>query len=155
MDADWAGSNKDSRSTTGYCTKVWGNVVTWRSKKQSMVARSSAEAEFQAIAQGICEVIWLERLLKDLKIPLAQPTRVYSDSKSAISIVKNHVQHDRMKHVRIDRSFIKREIEEGGIVLSYMPSKDQVADVFTKAMVRLGFEFLIGKLGMMCIYSIA
>ena len=97
----------------------------------------------------------LGRLLGDLKISLVQFTRVYSDSRSTISIVKNPIQHDRMKHVRIDRSFIKREIEEGGIVLSYIPTKDQVADVFTKAMVRPGFEFLIGKLGMMCIYSIA
>ena len=70
FDADWAGSLEDNKSTTSYCTKVWGNVVTWRSKKQSVVARSSAEAEFWAIAQGICEVIWLERLMEDLRIPL-------------------------------------------------------------------------------------
>ena len=67
-----------------------------------MVACSSAEAEFRAIAYEICEVIWLERLMEDLGIPLTQLTRVYSDSKLAISIVKNPVQHDRMKHVRID-----------------------------------------------------
>ena len=58
-DADWAGSGTDRRSTSGYCSFVWGNLVTWRSKKQSMVARSSAEAEFCAMAQGICEGIWL------------------------------------------------------------------------------------------------
>ena len=61
-DADWAGSVEDSKSTTGYCTKLWGNLVTWRSKKQTVVARSSAEAEYRAIAQGVCELIWLERL---------------------------------------------------------------------------------------------
>ena len=64
--------------------------MTWRSKKQSMVARSNAKAEFQAIIQGICEVIWLERLMEDLRIPLTQPTRVYSDSKSAISFVRTY-----------------------------------------------------------------
>lgn len=58
-DADWAGSVTDRRSTSGYCTFVWGNLVTWRSKKQSVVARSSAEAEFRAMAQGICEVLWI------------------------------------------------------------------------------------------------
>ena len=56
-DADWAGSVTDSRSTLGFCTKLWGNIITWRSKKQIAVARSSAEAEFKAIAQGICELI--------------------------------------------------------------------------------------------------
>ena len=101
----------DSRSTSGFCTKLWGNLVTWRSKKQSIVARSSAEAEFRAIAQDICELIWLIRLMEDLQLPLTKPTNLYSDSKSAISIVNNPVQYDRMKHVRIDRSFIKREIE--------------------------------------------
>ena len=58
-DADWAGSTEDRRSTTGYCTFVWGNLVTWRSKKQNVVAKSSVEAEFRAIAQGICEGLWL------------------------------------------------------------------------------------------------
>ena len=87
--------------------------------------------------------------MEDLEIPLS----VFSDSKSAISIVKNPVQHDRIKHVRIDRSFIKGEIEKGGIDLSYVPTTDQVADVFTKAITRPVFEALIGKLGMMSIYS--
>ncbi|RVW39495.1 Retrovirus-related Pol polyprotein from transposon RE1, partial [Vitis vinifera] len=67
-DADWAGSLTDWRSTTGYCSYVWGNLVTWRSKKQSVVARSSAEAEFRAMANGICEGMWLQRILKELGI---------------------------------------------------------------------------------------
>ena len=65
-DADWAGSIMVSWSTSGFCTKLWGNLVTWRSKKQSMVGRNSVEAEFRAIAQGICELIWLVRLMEDL-----------------------------------------------------------------------------------------
>lgn len=58
-DADWGRGVDDSKSTTGYCIKVWGNLVTWRSKKQSVVARSSAEAEYRVIAQGTCESIWI------------------------------------------------------------------------------------------------
>ena len=145
----------DIRSTSGFCTKLWGNLVTWRSKKQSVVARSSAKAKFRAIAQGICELIWLIRLMEDLQLPLTKPTNLYSDSKSAISIVNNPVQHDRMKHVRIDRSFIKREIEEGDIKLIYVPTTEQVADVLTKSMARPGFETLINKVGMRDIYSLA
>ena len=78
---------------------------------------------------------------------------MYSYSKSTINIVKNSVQHDHMKHVRIYRNFIKREIEERGINLSYIPTRSQVVDVFIKATARLGFKVLIGNLEMTSIYS--
>ncbi|XP_062118913.1 uncharacterized mitochondrial protein AtMg00810-like [Humulus lupulus] len=63
-DADWVGSVEDRRSTTGYCTKIWGNLVTWRSKKQPVVAQSTAEALLRALAQGVCELIWIKRILE-------------------------------------------------------------------------------------------
>ena len=105
-DADWAGSPSDRRSTSGYCSYVWGNLVTWRSKKQPVVARSSAEAEFRALAQGIYEGMWLKRLLDELEIPITGPIGMMYDNQSAIAIAKNPVHHDRMKHVEIDRHFI-------------------------------------------------
>ncbi|RVW36389.1 Retrovirus-related Pol polyprotein from transposon RE1 [Vitis vinifera] len=80
-DVDWAGSANDKRSTTGYCTYVWGNLVTWRSKKQSVVARSSAETEFRAVAQGMCEGLWLQKLLKELRITIELPIKLYVTTK--------------------------------------------------------------------------
>ncbi|BAT87101.1 hypothetical protein VIGAN_05044300 [Vigna angularis var. angularis] len=68
MDADYAGSIVHRRSTIGCCTFLGGNLVSWKSKKQNVVARSSAEAEFRAMAQGICEILWLKIILDDLKI---------------------------------------------------------------------------------------
>ncbi|RVW89842.1 putative mitochondrial protein [Vitis vinifera] len=67
MDADWAGSVNNRRSTSGYCTFVWGNLVTWRSKKQNVVARSNTEAEFRAVAQGICELLWVKTAVGRVK----------------------------------------------------------------------------------------
>lgn len=152
-DADWAGSAEDRRSTTGYCTFVWGNLVTWRSKKQNVVARSSSEAEFRAVAQGMCEGLWLRRLLEELYITMEFPIKLYCDNKAAISISLNPVQHDRTKHVEVDRHFIKEKVEEGTICMTYVPTKEQIADIFTKGLHRKNFEDFIGKLDMINIYD--
>ena len=152
-DADWAGSVEDRRSTSGYCTKVWGNLVIWRSKKQSIVARSSAEAEFRALAQGTCELIWLKRLLEELKMSSEYPMKLYCDNKAAISIAHNPVHHDRTKHVEIDRHFIKEKIDLGVICMTYVSTKQQVADILTKGLPKQSFEILVDKLRMINIYS--
>ena len=86
--------------------------------------------------------------MEDLKIENSTPTKLYCDSKSTISIVNNPVQHDRMKHVRIDRHFIKQMIEEGDINLIYIPTSIQEPDILTKAMNKQGFELIRGKLRM-------
>ncbi|RVW24010.1 Retrovirus-related Pol polyprotein from transposon RE2 [Vitis vinifera] len=154
-DADWAGSVTDRRSTSGYCSFVWGNLVTWRSKKQSVVARSSAEAEFRAMTQGICEGIWLNRLLEELRVPLKHPMVLYCDNQAAISIAKNPVHHDRTKQVEKDRHFIKKKIEEGVFKVSYTLTNCQTANILTKALARVNFEDLTEKLGMINIYNAA
>ena len=154
-DADWAGSVTDRRSTSGYCSFVWGNLGTWQSKKQSVVARSSAEAEFRAMAQGICEGIWLNRLLEELRVPSKHPIVLYCDNQAAISIAKNPIHHDRTKHVEIDRHFIKEKIEEGFFKVSFTPTNCQTADILTKALARVNHEDLTEKLGMINIYNTA
>jgi len=90
-DADWAGSITDRKSTSGYCTYVRGNLITSRSKKQSVVVRSSAEAEFRAMAQGICEGLWIHQVLKELKITVELPLKLYCDNRAAIGIAYNPV----------------------------------------------------------------
>ncbi len=133
-DADYAGSMTDRRSTSGYCTFLCGNLVTWRSKKQNVVARSSAEAEFRSMAHGICELLWMKIVLDDLKIKVEGPMKLFCDNKSAISIAHNPVQHDRTKHIEIDRHFIKEKLDSGLITTAYIPSMHQLADVLTKGL---------------------
>ena len=152
-DASWAGDLTDRRSISAYCTYVWGNLVTWRSKKQTVVSRSSAEAEYRALADGICEGVWLRRILRELKMEDEGPVRVLCDSQAALSIVKNPVHHDRTKHVELDRHFIYEKVNNKEFEMEYVPSKQQIADILTKALPRDMFDDLQGKLGLHNIYS--
>lgn len=77
-----------------------------------MVAKSNAKAEFRSVAHGICEVLWIKRLLKELKVSNPLPMKVYCDNKAAVSIAHNPVLHDRIKHVEVDKHFIKEKLEK-------------------------------------------
>ncbi|GJV87558.1 retrovirus-related pol polyprotein from transposon TNT 1-94 [Tanacetum coccineum] len=145
-DADWAGDKGDRRSTSGYLTLVGGNLVTWRSKKQKVVALSSAEAEFRGIARGITEVLWIRKLLTEIGYPPQEPSKVMSDNKAAIQISENPVQHDRTKHIEIDRHFIKEKLEAEVITLPFVRSQDQLADILTKAVNERTLHECLGKL---------
>ena len=119
-DADWAGSITDRKSTSGYFTFVGGNLVTWRSKKQNVMARSSAEAEYRAMSHGVCELLWLRILMGELGFNLEKPINLYYDNKAAISVAHNPVQHDRTKHVEVDRHFIKKKLTNGIISVPFV-----------------------------------
>lgn len=146
-DADWAGNQLDRKSTAGYFMFVGGNLVTWKSKKQKVVALSSAEAEFRGMSRGITEIIWIRKLLTELGFPPKAPCKLMCDNQSAICISENPVQHDRTKHVEVDRHFIKEKLDSGIISLPYIPTKDQLADILTKAVTRKVFHETLYKLG--------
>ncbi|XP_042065307.1 uncharacterized mitochondrial protein AtMg00810-like [Salvia splendens] len=143
---DWTGNPNDRKSTAGYFTFVGGNLVTWRSKKQKVVALSSAEAEFRGIKSGLTEVLWLKRLMTELELKSTQPCRLLCDNKAAISISENPVQHDRTKHVEVDRHFIKDIIDAKIVELPYVKSEDQLADILTKAVNSNSFRSVLDKL---------
>ena len=154
-DSDFAGSRVDYRSTTRYCTIFGGNLVTWRSKKQSVVSKSSTEAEFRAMSKGIDEAIWIKHLLEELKIPYITPVVIRCDNRSAISLAHDPVYHDRMKHVNIDRFYIKDHLEQGLLKTEHVSTGEQCADIFTKGLPAKTMQYLIFKLGMKSIHSSA
>ncbi|RVW94907.1 Retrovirus-related Pol polyprotein from transposon RE1 [Vitis vinifera] len=122
-------------------------------EKQSVVARSSAEVEYRALAQGICEGIWIKRVLSELGQTSSSPILMMCDNQAAISIAKNPVHHDRTKHVEIDRHFITEKVTSETVKLNYVPTKHQTADILTKALPRPNFEDLTCKLRLYDIYS--
>ncbi|KAL0553893.1 hypothetical protein IC582_007797 [Cucumis melo] len=113
---------------------------------------SSAEAEYRAMSLGICEEIWLQKVLSDLHQECETPLKLFCDNKAAISIANNPVQHDRTIHVEIDRHFIKERLDSGSICILYIPSSQQIVDVLTKGLLRPHFDLCVSKLGLIDIY---
>ena len=111
---------------------VGGDLVSWKSKKQSVVSRSTAEAEYRSIVLGVAEMLWLRTLLIELRMNQESQMRLWCDNKSAISIANNPVQHDMTKHIEINRFVIKEKLDSGILKLSHVSTKDQIADCLTK-----------------------
>ena len=122
--------------------------MSWKSKKQSTLSKSSSEAEYRAMASASSETTWLVRLLTELAVTTLQPVTLYCDNQSAIHIGKNPMFHERTKHIEIDCHFTREKVLEGLIQLTYTPSADQLADIMTKALGSLQHNKLKSKLGM-------
>ena len=118
------------KSTTGYYTFVGENLATWKSKKQDVVSRSSAEAEYRAMTHTVCEIMWFKNLTMELDFRQLGPVPMHCDNQLAIYIAQNPVFHERTKHIEIDCHLVRNAWTKKVVSLSFTSSSKQLADVF-------------------------
>ncbi|CAA7029694.1 unnamed protein product [Microthlaspi erraticum] len=139
-DADWAGCPDTRRSSSGYCLYLGPNLVSWSSKRQPTVSRSSAEAEYKGVANAVAEACWLRNLLLELHCPITKASVIYCDNISAVYLSSNPVKHQRTKHIEIDIHFVREKVKIGQVKVFHVPSSLQFADIFTKGLPTMLFN---------------
>ncbi|GJW39608.1 putative ribonuclease H-like domain-containing protein [Tanacetum coccineum] len=147
-DSDYAGANKDRKSTTGGCQFLGRRLISWQCKKQTIVATSSTEAEYVAAANCCAQVLWIQNQLLDYGYNFMN-TKIFIDNQSTICIVKNPVFHQRTKHIEIRHHFIRDANEKKLIQVLKIHTDDNVADLLTKAFNGPRFNHLVVNIGML------
>nr|GFA21441.1 retrovirus-related Pol polyprotein from transposon TNT 1-94 [Tanacetum cinerariifolium] len=154
-DADHAGCHSDRKTTSGSVQFLGDKLVCWSSKKQNYVSISTGESEYVAVSSCCAQVLWMRAQVLWIRTQLTDygffydKVTIYCDSKSAIAISCNPVQHTRTKHIDVRYHFIKDHVEKGTIELYFVGTEYQLADLFTKSLPEARFKFLVEKLCMM------
>ncbi|OMO82468.1 Integrase, catalytic core [Corchorus capsularis] len=146
-DSDWAGNPDDRKSTYFFIIYLGNTPISWSSKKQKTVARSSTEAEFRSIAATVSELTWIQSIMSELQVRTPKVPLVLCDNASATYTCANPVFHTRMKHLALDYFFVQEKVQQGLLQVKFIPSKVQLADALTKPLSVSRFHSLLSKIG--------
>ncbi|CAA7042927.1 unnamed protein product [Microthlaspi erraticum] len=152
-DADWGTDTESRRSITGYCVYLGKSLITWKSKKQDVVSRSSTESEYRSMAQTTCELLWLQQLLTFLQVEVCTFAKLFCDNKSAIYIATNPVFHERTKHVEIDCHTVRNQVKNWFLKLMSVASENQHANILTKPLHPGSFYSLLNRFSVSSLFS--
>lgn len=147
-DSNWGTCPDTRRSITDYCFFLGTSLISWKSKKQATVSKSSSEAEYRALAQATCEAQWLLYLLEDFQVKDTTPAVIYCDNQSALHIAANPIFHERTKHIELDCHIVREKVQNGVLHLLPVSSQMQLVDILTKPLAAGPFRNLHSKLEM-------
>lgn len=146
-DSDWAGCPSTRRSTGGFCTSFGQNLISWSSKKQPTVSKSSTEAEYSSLSETASKLAWISHLLKELGISLPVTPELFGDNLPSIYLTANPAFHKRTKHFETDYHYVRERVALGSLVVRHIPARLQLADIFMKSLPTAPFQSLRFKLG--------
>ncbi|KAL8120247.1 hypothetical protein AgCh_017410 [Apium graveolens] len=149
-DADFAGCKLDRKSTSGSCQFLGGRMVSWFSKKQKSISTSTAEAEYIAAGSCCAQILWMKNQLLDYGLEFSK-IHIYCDNQSVIAMTGNPIQHSMTKHISIRYHFIREHVDEGTVELHFVPTNQQLADIFTKPLCEATLIRLVNELGMVSV----
>jgi hypothetical protein len=139
----WEGSIDDKKSTSGGEFFIGNCLVSWLGKRQTSISLSTTKVEYIAVTITCCtQFLWMKQTLKDIKVEYDHPISIICDNTSAINISKNHVMYSKTKNIPIKYHFLREQVIEQSVKLEYIPTKEQVADIFTKPLPRDTFEYI-------------
>jgi len=147
-DADW-GTDPDNRHSTSVYLIFFRNCpISWSTRKQHLVVRSSTEAEYRALASTTSELIWIRTLLHELGIKMSKRPSIYYDNIGATQLSQNPGMHSRMTHIAIDLHFVRDLVKKGALDVFHVSIYDQLADFLTKPLSRTKFQTIVNKIGL-------